>query len=167
MREKIWYFWVDARFHSEYLALYIRRLNRIRTVHKLMSLAISTLGIFGWIRFAEYGPVWAIIMTAVTIAQRLEDYYLPAQAEIASLGKAMQFYVSAATRMEELWHNLQGDRREAATVSKRYFELKAAEESMIKTQNHQKVREIKSYLAHADMVSKAYFSRFITVQENG
>lgn len=132
-----------------------------------MSLAISTLGIFGWIRFADYSPVWAVIMTTVIIAQRLEDYYLPAQTEIVSLGKTMQFYVSVATRMEELWHDHHSDGRKETTVPKRYFELRSSEEAMIKSQSHQKVREIKSYLAHADKVSKAYFSRFITVQENG
>jgi hypothetical protein len=132
MRDRCWYQFSDAKFNSEYLALYLLRIKSYRNYFKAASIITSLVGIGGWLKFAEFNPVWAILILAVQAVYLANEHLLPNSPSIENLQSTLHFYFRQTNRFEELWYKIQSESLASKIAEKHFKEMISDEEVMIK-----------------------------------
>jgi hypothetical protein len=123
IRDKIWYFMIDAKTNEKYSSLVVKK-YQIWDLFTNLFLALTTSSsVAAWAFWEKYSAIWLLIIGISQVIMVVKPYFLFPK-YIKVFNEKSIHWQHLTVSLEQLWHELNQNYIDEKIASERFFEFK-------------------------------------------
>jgi len=123
IREKVWYFLLDAKTNEKYSGFIVRKYQIFDLWSNIFLAFATSSSIAVWALWDKYPSIWILIIGISQVIMITKPYFLfPKYIKVFS--EKSIHWQNLSVQIERLWHNLEEKYIEERQASEMFFELR-------------------------------------------